>query len=430
MAIYQDIAYTAVAVGPLDLAGGVNFLRHNSATPFPWVSANLFDTVQKPLFTRWISKKIQGVNVVITAITAPSPQLEAGVTIKPWDLILDELINDINRTNNNPFIILLSSLPDADNQRIAERFPALHLLIGADRHKGNISPRQVNETLLTQTGAQGKYQGLLNLKFGSQRQWGKDHAKVLAELQNKLGSLNWQLKRLEKKAALPESGNKYQGSITRIHKEQEELNTKIDATRNILEQENSVASSKNQYTARFVALKKNMPTDPTTEEKLQQLKHTIRELHKKKMAAAEKNAAEKNAPLWNTLLGNTGCTTCHQSQADFWESTSHAKAYATLVQKDKNLDLQCLPCHLTLDIQKSPLNQLPPRDHLLSYPVTLHNVGCESCHGAGKQHSKEPERFQMTRLPGKEICLICHTNEHDENFDYSTKLAQISCPVE
>ncbi|MCF8055080.1 MAG: hypothetical protein K9K37_00380 [Desulfocapsa sp.] len=427
--IYQELGYTAVGVGPLDLAAGVDFLRHNRDKNVPWISANLLDGEEKPLFKRWISKKIQGVDVVITAITANSPQTEPGLIIKPWNTILPELLKDINNTTNNPFIILLSTLTDAENQQIAEQFSNIHLIIGADRRKGNISPLQVNGTLLTQTGTQGKYQGLLDLKFGSKRQWAEDNSKQLADLQNRLGALNWQLKRLEKKAGIPANAGKYESSITRLRNEKEELNKEIVSRQNKGKQINNEDANKDQYIIQFVDLKKSMPFDLKTENKLTQLKNEIRELHKKKKAALAKQAAENPTGYGQDMLGNQGCAICHAKQTDFWKSTNHADAYTTLVEKEKNLDLQCLPCHMTQDIQTIPLGQ-QPLEHLLNFPQELQAVGCETCHGAGKKHSMEPERFKMTKLPGKKICLTCHTDDHDDNFVYNTKLPKVSCPAE
>ncbi len=427
--IYQGLGYTAVGIGPLDLAGGVNFLRRSGDSNFPWISANLFSADEKLLFPRWISKQIQGVDVVITAITASSPQTEPGVTIKAWDTILPDLLEDINKAHTSPFIILLSTLTEDENNQIAEQYSNINLLIGADKRKGNVSPRLVKATLLTQTVAQGKYQGLLHLNFGSQREWKKDHAKQLADLQNKLGSLNWQLGRLEKKAALSANGNKHQNSITRLRKEKKELNTEIDSIQNTLAKERNIGTSKDQFTYQFIALKKNMPSDQATEEKLTQLQQKIRKLHQKKKAAAKKDSAGEMTAPGHNMLGNAGCATCHTPQSDFWKGTSHAKAYMTLVQKKKNLDLQCLPCHMTEDSQDMTLEQLP-LERFLSFPEELQAVGCESCHGAGKKHSMEPERFKTIRLPSEKVCLTCHTEEHDDNFDYNIKLPKVSCPAE
>jgi Cytochrome c554 and c-prime len=427
--IYQGLGYSAVGVGPLDLAGGVDFLRQNSDNNFPWISANLFGADDKPLFTRWIRKKIQGVDVIITAITASSQQIEPAIKVKTWDTVLPDLIEGINKTSENPFIILLSSLTKDENHRIAEQYPDIHLLIGADRGKNHISRPPVNGTILIQTGPQGKYQGLFNLTFGNLREWEEDHAKQLADLQNKLGSLNWQLGRLEKKAAIPENGNKYDVSITRLRKEKEELNTQINATQNKLNKESTTGTGKDQFTHQFIGLKKKMPFDQAIERQLTQLKQEIRELNQKKKAAARKQSTEGGIDPHRDMLGNEVCGACHVAQADFWKSTGHAKAYTTLVQKEKNLDLECLPCHMTQDIQNTTLQQLP-LERLLNFPEELQAVGCETCHGSGKKHSMEPERIKTIRLPGEKVCLTCHTPDHDDNFDYNTKLPKVSCPAE
>jgi len=50
MEIYQQMAYDAVAVGPYDLAAGIEFLKNGHPQEFPWLSANLTDRQNTPLF--------------------------------------------------------------------------------------------------------------------------------------------------------------------------------------------------------------------------------------------------------------------------------------------------------------------------------------------------------------------------------------------
>lgn len=428
MEIYQDLGYAGVGVGPSDMAAGIDFLRESIKGKFPWISANILDHNGKPLFQQWREKTVGDIEIVITALTATPQNVSTDIQVLSADKILPDILAQIHTKKKPPFIILLSTLSHDENRRIAEHYPDINLIIGADTHKENISPLLLNNTLITQTGRQGKYQGLLEIIFGNQRHWGTDSNKQLADLQNKRGSLNWQLRRLEKKAKNAESDEKYKSTLNRLKKNKEELGREIDSAKERIVQEKTAGASKDHYTHRFIGLKKNMPDDQPTAEKIKTLNQDIRTLHKKaKKAAAQKRSGAAASPELN-MVGFPVCEACHPDQADFWQSTGHADTYATLSKKKKQLDLDCLPCHVTLDLQSSTFT-MEPKERLLSFPEEFLSVGCETCHGAGKKHSLNPETYKLVRLPGKNTCLTCHTPDHDDNFDYNTKLPQISCPA-
>jgi Cytochrome c554 and c-prime len=427
--IYQDLSYDAVGVGPLDLAAGMDFIQRSNSKDFPWVSANIIDSTGKPVFRQWINKQSGDIKVIITAITANPASIPEGIEIEPWKRAIPDLLDQIRKEDTNAFIILLSTLSNEENRRIGELFPDISLLIGADMHKGNMSPQLFNNSLLTQTAKQGKHQGVLEIHFGNKRQWGQDSNKKLADLQNKLGSLNWQLRRLEKKAGLAENDAKYKAAIIRLNNDKQGLNDQISAIKETITRENTAGPINDQYNYRFISLSKNVPDDQATADTLITLNQAIRQLNKKTKAMAEKEQNGKRLPLDYNFVGANVCATCHAPHADFWQRTRHAAAYTTLLKKKKSLDLECLPCHLTLDTQNTASNRLP-LESLLSFPAELQSVGCESCHGAGKKHSINPEKFKLVRTPGPKTCLTCHTPDHDDNFEYDIKLPQISCPTE
>jgi Cytochrome c554 and c-prime len=427
MQIYQNIGYDAVGIGPFDMAGGLDFLQTDGAEDFPWISANILDENKQPLFSQWISKEIQGVHVIITALSAPPQQVFPTITIAPWESILPELLSQLTKENTDPFIILLSSLSREENRLIAEQYPAINILLGANQHQKNASPQLINNTIVTQTKKQGQYQGLLKINFGKQRTWGQDREKQVADLQNRLGSLNWQLKRLKKKSAKSTSEEKYSSTIARLQQDQEKIKAKLTSLQKTITQEQSSGTLSDQYQSRFIALKKNLPNDVNTDKILLDLNQKVRQLHKRPLKLHTGDIKESFLPD-HDLIGFRVCESCHPTQTKFWQTTQHANAYMTLVKKEKNLDLECLPCHVTRNLFTNEQNI--PKERLLSFPRKLQAVGCESCHGSGKKHSINPEQFKMVRQPEKDICLTCHTPEHDDDFDYETKLVLISCPPE
>ncbi len=91
-------------------------------------------------------------------------------------------------------------------------------------------------------------------------------------------------------------------------------------------------------------------------------------------------------------VGSDNCMACHvahDQSAAIWKESKHARAYASLetIAKKPSLrqfDGECIRCHTVgydfktgfVDADKTPL---------------LKNVGCESCHGPGSQHSLNPK---------------------------------------
>ena len=134
--------------------------------------------------------------------------------------------------------------------------------------------------------------------------------------------------------------------------------------------------------------------------------------------------------------GRSKCSNCHKSQAKSWRDTAHAKAMESLKpgtrkeakikakldpEKDYTQDKDCVGCHVdgwgkpggyTLEAPKRPLAA----------------VGCESCHGPGRQyrgdHRKAGQAFEKSgkTTPRKvvadkgqdfhfeESCNACHLN--------------------
>ncbi len=428
MQIYKKMHYDAVGVGPLDLSGGIDLLRTNGGKSFPWISANILDKQGEPVFRPYISKHSGNVEIAITALTGKANTIPQDIVIEDWQTVLPGLLQTIGSNRENTFIILLSTLTNTENQAITRKYPNISLIIGADSHQHNSSPKLYNNTLVTQTEKQGKFQGVLEIFFGTERKWGQERKKELADLQNNLGSLNWQLRRLQKRAANADKKDRYSISITRLQAEKNGLEKKIATLQEAIANEELSKSEPDRFEYRFVALKKSMANDHEIEDLLKKLTQQIRELHKKKATPGKRSATTQQQAA-TRLAGSVVCNECHARQFAFWEQTAHSRAYDTLVQKDKNLNLDCLPCHVTQDLYNSKVNPELQDKALLRLPAILLSVGCETCHGPGKKHITAPEQFQMAARVKEETCLTCHTDDHDDNFIYETKLQKISCPA-
>jgi hypothetical protein len=135
---------------------------------------------------------------------------------------------------------------------------------------------------------------------------------------------------------------------------------------------------------------------------------------------------EKKAPP-REYAGSKKCRICHNVPSkgkmhDIWKKSNHAHAYETLLTKEakeaaKKLGIdkpqksgECLRCHATAyGFTKK----------LVAKKVKVEEgVGCESCHGAGKDYSnltvmKDREKAMAAGLvyPAKDVCTRCHNTE-------------------
>ena len=116
-----------------------------------------------------------------------------------------------------------------------------------------------------------------------------------------------------------------------------------------------------------------------------------------------------------SYVGTDRCEGCHPEAARKWQQTQHARAFATLIQRQAEADPNCIPCHTVgfgslTGYRREFGNQ------------KLVDVGCESCHGPGSLHVDQrlgqgAVSFQFRPL-GAGDCKKCHYGEFSRPFDY------------
>ncbi len=197
IAIYTAMQVDGVAVGPLDLAAGLDLLHSSHKQGFPWLSANLLDAQGKPLFSPYRIKEAGALKAGIIGLTGmsaidPATSLPGGASCAQWQTVLPDIIGKI--ASQCDILILLSSLNLKENQEIAQQFPELQIIITADPNLGSLAPQLVNRTTITQTDRQGKYQEVLTIDWSSTGKWGNSQEEKLRSLRHQLMALeqHWQ----------------------------------------------------------------------------------------------------------------------------------------------------------------------------------------------------------------------------------------------
>ena len=133
------------------------------------------------------------------------------------------------------------------------------------------------------------------------------------------------------------------------------------------------------------------------------------EAAKAKIGEVAVEAGQGEAVNHGDFVGSVTCRGCHTAQYAQWSQTRHARAYESLVHASRHMDQDCFSCHVTGAFHVDG-PQLP------AHVGMLKNVGCESCHGPGRNHPGPDSPIH--REAGTEVCTACHDGERDEGrFD-------------
>ncbi|HEY7155063.1 MAG TPA: multiheme c-type cytochrome [Gemmataceae bacterium] len=134
-----------------------------------------------------------------------------------------------------------------------------------------------------------------------------------------------------------------------------------------------------------------------------------------------------------TYVGSERCGDCHEKAYEVWKDSDHSHAYQTLVDARRpslrQHDGECIVCHTVGFGYTSGFTneQQTPK---------LKNVGCESCHGPGSLHVKNPhnkEWQQRMNQPWRAaknekaknlaidlFCISCHDTDNDVTWTHNT----------
>ncbi len=168
----------------------------------------------------------------------------------------------------------------------------------------------------------------------------------------------------------------------------------------------------------------------------------------------------------HAYVGTKSCKMCHKKaekgdQAGVWEKSAHASAFETL-KSDQSLAIakeaglsgppseapECLSCHSTgfgTDTGYKVLAADFVADELNAKAVkkndTKLGVGCESCHGAGKDYKSKKTMVGIGDgsidgdtvglwTPNEEVCKTCHNEKSPtfKEFNFEEQAKVVSHP--
>jgi len=359
---------------------------------------------RQTLFSPFIIKKKSALRIAIIGLTgsgaANEPPERENYLIVAWQDLLPILMKEISKQAD--LVILLSSLSPLENEQISQQFPNIHIIIQAGMYSHNQNPVLIKNTLICQAEKQGKYIGRLRINWKRSGMWIDETSDATLMKRQELDRLTWQIKRLENKGdpkIIYKNSPATLQSYYKLVERMKEVEKEILASRQNINQSPEHSTFHNT----FLAIAPTIADDPAMDEIITKTRTKI-------------NAVGRSGSMNGTLsdyVGSQACMKCHNEIGERWQLTHHAHAYETLVQKNEQFNVKCLPCHVT---GVSILDKKP--SVALSLPDSLHNVGCETCHGPGMAHTVNPEEAKLNDSPDAYLCLQCHSTEHDDAFHF------------
>ncbi|MBU4261687.1 MAG: hypothetical protein KKC76_07390 [Proteobacteria bacterium] len=403
---YNILGYEAVGVSEFDLGGGLDFLKQlERQSNFTWLSANLVDMKSRhPLFPPYIIREKTGLRIAVIGLTgngaANVPQERENYLILPWQDLLPKIMQEISKQAD--FVILLSSLSPPENEQISREFPHIHIILqaGMDSHHQDLS--LINNTLICQAEMQGKYIGHLRIKWKKNGKWADETTDPTLMKKQELDRLTWQIRKLEIQGEPRIVYKDTPAILQSYYRLVERLKTVEEEIRDAQQNKKQPAES-SLFNNTFLAIEPTIPADPDIEKIIMKTRDRINTFGR---------GGSGDGTL-NDYVGSLACVKCHEEIGKRWQKTLHAHAYETLIRKKQQFNTHCLPCHVT---GVSILDKQPSL--ALALTDSLHNVGCETCHGPGMAHSVNPEEAKLNKHPDAYLCLQCHSTEHDDAFHF------------
>ncbi len=408
--IYNAIGYDAMNIGPYDLSNGIDFLVESFLSGTPWISANLFDVAGNALFPPWVIRQTPEGTIGIIGLTSEI-NVPGSFRTRNWREILPPQIDELDLLCD--FIIVLSNLDSASNAVIAESYPQIHLLLSTDPKRGNVTPYLINNTLMSQTHTRGKYLGVLNISWTPLKIWQK-------YLETEPSIVNSLLETFNTHVDSKDVPSNTLDSYGKVNSHREHLEAyALDGEK----------SQGGKYSFKFRSLPGHIEESPEINHRISKLKDEIASSNKKTQLRNKKQTEQNN--ITTELLairgfaGAESCRQCHEEQYTRWQQTHHSVSMESLKAKGQQYNINCLPCHVTSNINELSTNN--SKTNLLNLPAQFLMVGCESCHGPGLHHVQSDGASPLPPPVSEATCRQCHTTEMDSNFQFSEKLTHLGC---
>jgi hypothetical protein len=412
----------AVAVGERDLALGVPYLRSMSArSGVPFLSANLvFTKSGTAAFDAFTIVERNGVRIgVIGASPEIGPKAQAflayeraGVTAQPVAAALEKAAKEA-RAKADVVVALLHVGQDPAAEALGKLPPGLVdlAIVGHERTTSRLAVAPEGRAAWVHAGARGKWLLSASIDVAKGAKGVIDATAVAAERKT-IASID------ERIAAYrtADAGASDPATAAKVGAERIATIERLEKRKRTIEAELAVlrTDGKHLVAAELIELLPELPEDPEMAERYAAYRARLFEV----------NSGEPppdRAELEYT--GNDGCKACHPKELAQWKTTKHAKAWDTMIRTRQVGNLDCVPCHVTGFDRRGGPQGIRGLERFV-------DVGCESCHGPGSAHARNPKVPLDYGLDVPErVCAECHRAAEDQKpFDYEERLPRVIGP--
>ena len=384
----------AIAVGTGELALGREWISTQEA---PFVLSNLKCTEEVP----WeASRSFERDTISVAFVSLVGKQ--ASIPSDCTRLDAGTALEGIQEKTKADIWIVSSELSEQENEALSVQF-ARSIFIDAKTRRILQTPKKLGENaVLLGAGSRGKHVGELAIRVPEKSQ--RVHIVGM-------------------EAELTKQRERYQKRITKAKEKLKKEMTEKQRKRVVLQLERNTKklkeipsveqSNTDAWRVRNTlhALSKSIEDDQETFLLVNRYKEKI-----------EKKGQLEEETYTGSYIGSAACQGCHPMQYEHWSQSKHAHAWETLVKVKRSQDQDCYACHVTgAHDPKGPQSPAQAKG--------LENVGCESCHGAGKEHVHSAGRVNMIKQPTLNNCVQCHDGVKDEGrFNPEIYYAQIAHP--
>lgn len=169
--IDKGIGIDAINVGELELALGLDFIKElQKKYDMPFISANIVDDKNQPLFDPYVIKKVDGLKIGIIGIMGTDVEKK----MKEIDgslSVLDPLKTATDRVaelkDKVDYVIVMTHQHMGRNWQVAKKIEGIDLVVGGHHKQKLETPYNANNTYIVQSGEKGQRQGIFEVEIAA-----------------------------------------------------------------------------------------------------------------------------------------------------------------------------------------------------------------------------------------------------------------------
>jgi len=410
---YRELPVDVIGVGPEDLSGGVEAVAPGrSVENLPGLPGAVPGRVHD----------VGGVKVGVFTVVDDADAAMAKLGATPAHAAAQAALTRL-RGEGAEVVIALLHLTRAKTKALVRAVPGLDFaVVGQGVELGGAAPELVEATWILVPAEKGQKLGQLELHLvGPRPASGSRFVDAVGPLRAaaELESLAERIPKLSADiatwAAAPDADPAFIAGKRAELAELEAQKTKL------AEAPLQAPATGSWFTAGLQPIKKGLDCAPDIVDQKRALTAKIGEMNLGAARAAGPPPAP--GPGKAHYVGVEECESCHKAAVEFWKNSVHARAWATLEVVGKQLDRDCISCHVTGFDEPGGSTLATQADT----PV-LRNVQCEMCHGPGSLHvdadGQDKPRTISLDTP-EATCKGCHPKEHSDTFEYTAYLRDV-----